>query len=140
LFDPRGHILLLHASLATRPDFWVCPGGGVEPGETWEQAARREAMEETGLPITLGPLVWYRQHVYSDSGRDYNLYERYFVAHTHSTEVRPAKPDSYISGHRWWSLDDLLTSNAEFTPRRFRELIPPIAREDYPKVPFDCGI
>jgi 8-oxo-dGTP diphosphatase len=37
--------------------YFVFPGGGIDPGETPEQAAIREAREETGLEIILDRLV-----------------------------------------------------------------------------------
>ena len=46
--------------------FWALPGGFVEYGETVEQAAIREAREETGISVDLKNLVG----VYSDPGRD----------------------------------------------------------------------
>ena len=48
------------------PRGWALPGGFVDYGESLEEAARREAKEETGLTVEL-----IRQlHTYSDPTRD----------------------------------------------------------------------
>ncbi len=48
------------------PHGWALPGGFVDVGESVEQAAVREALEETGLEVTLEALLG----VYSDPARD----------------------------------------------------------------------
>ncbi len=64
VIETGGGIVLVHR--AHEPRGWALPGGFVDYGERYEDAARREAMEETGLDVELTDLLG----VYSDPTRD----------------------------------------------------------------------
>ena len=66
VFDPQGRLLLIRRRNPPFQDRYALPGGFVDYGETAEQAAARELMEETGLAATSLSLVG----VYSEPGRD----------------------------------------------------------------------
>ncbi len=62
LYDDRGRMLLQHRTddAPTFPGFWSFFGGGVEPGETLEEAAVREALEELSYTLK-APHHWLSQ-------------------------------------------------------------------------------
>ena len=64
IIDKNNSVLLIERN---NPPFgWALPGGFVDEGESVEQAAIREAKEETNLDVTLKQLLY----VYSDPKRD----------------------------------------------------------------------
>ncbi len=62
----EGEVLLIRRASDPYEGQWALPGGFVEVGETLEDAASREAEEETGLKVEIVRLVG----VYSDPDRD----------------------------------------------------------------------
>jgi 8-oxo-dGTP pyrophosphatase MutT (NUDIX family) len=94
ILDEANRVLLFRFVYKRGPlagqDFWGTPGGGVEDGETLEQAAVRELVEETGLRReSVGSEVARREvalqlpdgeHVVQD--------ERYFVVRSLTTPCR----------------------------------------------------
>ena len=140
LLDEQDYVLMFEVmESGTGKRFWVMPGGGLLEEETFEQAAVREAIEETGLAIELGPCVWMRTHCYSWNAEPLEQHERFFVARTVRRNLRPTNTDREVIGHRWWSAHEIADSLEEFAPRRLAELLPPILRGEGPGVLLDCS-
>jgi ADP-ribose pyrophosphatase YjhB (NUDIX family) len=55
--DEDGRLLLVLRGHEPAAGLWSLPGGRVEPGETDETALAREVLEETGLEVSVGPVV-----------------------------------------------------------------------------------
>ena len=146
--SPAGRVLLLRGHDPARPQFaiWHAPGGGVELGESAEQAAIREFFEEIGITISLGPHVWDRLSRFSYDDVPYEQYERYFVTYVEA-EFEPSFVNmadyerDWVSGHGWFTVSELRDVQARDLlappdlPERFDELL----RDGGPSQPVDDG-
>jgi 8-oxo-dGTP diphosphatase len=115
--DRSGRVLLFrfvfkHGALAGQ-DYWATPGGGVEDGETFEQAAIRELEEETGIQVRdVGPEVGRREFVLQlPDGERVMADERYFLVRSEGAALSrvgwTALEAEVMVDHRWWSADEL---------------------------------
>lgn len=60
-------VLLVRRGRPPRAGQWAIPGGRVRPGELLHAAAEREVMEETGIAIRAGEMVYQLEYIEHDA-------------------------------------------------------------------------
>lgn len=146
VLDPEDKILLMRFTFRDH-EVWAAPGGGIDDGETDENALRRELLEETGLEeFELGQLLWTRTHqVPLEGGRWDGQTERLYLVRTPAFEPAPRLTwaqlrDEGMTAIRWWTLHELETAETLFAPRRLPELVRSLVEDGPNADPFDVGI
>jgi 8-oxo-dGTP pyrophosphatase MutT (NUDIX family) len=137
VLDSAGNVLLFHTRDPVHTDlgtWWELPGGGLDLGETYVQAAVRELREEAGIkaePGQVGPATWRRLATFRH-------HENRRVQHEVIATVRLAGPGGDIDGSgrlphevedyfdfRWWPVAEVVGSRERFYPGRLPELLLP---------------
>jgi 8-oxo-dGTP pyrophosphatase MutT (NUDIX family) len=133
IIEPAGRVLLFRFVFKKGPlageDYWATPGGGVEEGETFEQAAIRELREETGIRVeSVGPSVGQREFVLQLSDGEHVVAdERFFRVEakeaTLSRDEWTAEEVEVMEAHRWWSRDELSQTSKTVWPKNLIEML-----------------
>ena len=116
VFDDDNRVLLVRHSYING---WYFPGGGVDPGETLEEAAGRELIEETDCrPI--GPLIF--KGIYFNSNASRRDHVGFFECRNWEKAGVTIIPNAEIREVRFFALDDLPGDISPGTRRRLDEL------------------
>ncbi len=120
LLDVQQRVLLFRHAGTTGEDFWAPPGGGLERGETFEQAARREASEELGLACFTLKRIWERLANFVYIGRPVHQHEWFFLVEgelpTISSDVEKVHRQEGILEMRWWTTAEIESTDEPVFP------------------------
>ena len=123
--------------------FWFLTGGGINPGESFQEAALRELFEETGISkeeVELGPIVWFGEFDLIIADTLTHLKQTFIVMRTKKKKVSFAKLDErekkVLDKLSWFSLDKIENSNEIIYPVVLAKYLPDIIAKKYPKKPM----
>jgi ADP-ribose pyrophosphatase YjhB (NUDIX family) len=147
MLDEEDRVLLFRGQDPDKPTlrFWFPPGGGIDPGETAEEAATREVREETGLMnFELGPHIWNRRHVFTFYGKEQDVRETWFFTRINHFEINTSgfteAEVEVILEYKWWTLAELENTKDFLTPRGLAGLLKNLLSDGLPALPITVDV
>ncbi len=134
--DAKQRVLLVRFEHPVSGDsWWATTGGGVDAGESDEQALRRELREEAGLELDEpGPVVHTREHTFPWDRIIIRQHERFYAIRVEAHEAAPTidlGPEG-VTELRWWTLAELERTRETVVPRELAQIVRTAVAEDRP--------
>jgi 8-oxo-dGTP pyrophosphatase MutT (NUDIX family) len=152
LFDPANRLLLIQYEAARKIEgrepgdrlFWYTPGGGIDPGESAEQACRRELQEEVGLAeAVIGAEVALWHEPLTLFRRPTLTHARFFIVHAPDDRIDTsdlqATEQDLVHQVRWMSLQELELHIGSIVPIGLVPLVRTILAGHLPSAPVLLG-
>ena len=92
----RGKILLLYKNIRNKYEGWVLPKGTVEPGETFEQTALREVLEESGSHADIIQYVGKSQYTFTTAKEEIVKNVHWYLMITDSYYSKPQREEYFM--------------------------------------------
>jgi G:T/U-mismatch repair DNA glycosylase/ADP-ribose pyrophosphatase YjhB (NUDIX family) len=131
VLDTGGRVLLVRFEHpVTHDSWWATTGGGIDPGESDEQALRRELREEAGLEdFEVGPVVYTREHTFPWDGRIIHQREKFHLVRVDQHDAAPTIDVAAegVTEVRWWPLDELTATHERIVPADLATLVRTLA-------------
>lgn len=118
--------------------FWIVPGGGLEDGESYQDALQRELAEELGLSgIEVGPLIWRRDHTFDWDGGRLRQYEQYYLVHTERFAPRMLddREQLFVHSFQWFPIAELDRVPERLTPLSIHRILSELLADGPPVSP-----
>ena len=139
IIDRNNRVLLFRFMFNRGPlagqNYWATPGGALEAGESFADAARRELFEETGiLRDAVGQQVAEREFAFQLHDGEYVMAEERFflvrvtdqsLSRDHWTPIEI----EVMTDHRWWSVEELTSTSEAVFPETLVAILASIEQD-----------
>jgi 8-oxo-dGTP pyrophosphatase MutT (NUDIX family) len=138
LIDQKERVLLIWGCDPAKPEdgsWWYTPGGGVEPGESFAEALRRELQEEIGLDVNhVGEVIFEATSRFDYDGRQFHQRNLFFDVRVPEFEADlsalSAEERKGILSVHWLTVDEMRSTPHFIHPPTLPDIVASLLASD----------
>ena len=124
---------------------WITPGGGLEVGESFDDALKRELYEELGIQLKQSyKQVYYRNPIYTlKNGNQVQSEERFYLIYLNEETFlydswTESEKKRMLKG-KWWSVEEIRISSDKFFSKDILNIITNLSDGRIPQEPKEIA-